>query len=453
VLRMLEQYIGPAVFRDGVRRYLDRHAFGSTETSDLWRALGEASELPIPEVMDGWIFHPGYPLIDVERTTENRVVLRQRRFLYLGDEPGPAEEPVWRTPVQLRIYGCGDRRERTLLSGGEAATYDMGRANWVLVNDGGHGFYRVRYAPDLLTLLLGALNHLEAIERFNLVNDAWAAVLAGLTPLTEYLDLTSHFRGERDKNVWSVIVGSFHTLNRIIDAEDRPRLAALVRDRLTPAASELGWRSQPGESELTGQLRGDLLRALGTVGDDTNIQARAAELFAGHPVDANTFAAIVSILAHAGDAARYTEFEQRFRTARTPQDEQRYLLALTGFRRPELIDKTLSRLLDGDVRTQDAPFVLRALLMSVDGRDKAWAFAEENWERLNHTWPPNGVRRVCEAVVGLASLDGERRVRAFFEAKKVKLGGKTLEQYLEQLHIVVRLREREAAALRQYLRR
>ena len=86
VLRMLEQYIGPEVFRDGVRRYLDRHAFGSTETADLWRALGEASELPIPEVMDGWIFHPGYPLIDVEKTPEGRVVLRQRRFLYLGDE-------------------------------------------------------------------------------------------------------------------------------------------------------------------------------------------------------------------------------------------------------------------------------------------------------------------------------------------------------------------------------
>ena len=68
VLRMLEQYIGPTVFRDGVRRYLDRHAFGNTETADLWCALGEASELPIPEVMDGWIFHPGYPLIDVEKT-------------------------------------------------------------------------------------------------------------------------------------------------------------------------------------------------------------------------------------------------------------------------------------------------------------------------------------------------------------------------------------------------
>ncbi len=452
VLRMLEQYIGPTVFRDGVRRYLERHAFGNTETADLWRALGEASELPIPEVMDGWIFHPGYPLIDVEKTTEGRVVLRQRRFLYLGDEPGPIEEPVWRTPVQLRfLEGEAGRPEQTLLSGGAAVTYEMGRAEAVLVNAGGHGFYRVRYAPDLLAPLLGALDRLEAIERFNLVNDAWAAVLAGLTPLTEFLDLTTHFRGERDKNVWSVMVGAFHTLNRIIGPADRRRLAALVRDRLTPAVVELGWRPRAGESELTGQMRGDLLRAFGTVGDDAGFQARAAELFADPSLDANVFAAVVAILAHIGDAARYEEFAERFRTARTPQDEQRYLLALAGFRRPELIEKTLARTLNGDVRTQDAPFVLRALLMSVDGRDHAWIFLQDNWERLNSLLPPNGIRRVCEAVVGLSTPESEQQVRAFFEAKKVNLGGKTLEQFLEQLRIVVRLREREGSALRIYL--
>jgi puromycin-sensitive aminopeptidase len=454
VLRMLEQYIGPDVFRDGVRRYLDRHAFGNTETSDLWRALGEASEQPIPEIMDGWIFHPGYPLIDVTRTAENRLVLRQRRFLYLGDEKGPAEEPVWRTPVQLRfLEPGGDRPEQTLLAGGEAVTFEMGRAGAALVNAGGHGFYRVRYAPDLLAPLLGALDRLQAIERFNLVNDAWAAVLAGPTPLTEYLDLTSHFRGERDKNVWAVIVGSFQTLGRIAEPEDRPGLAALVRDRLGPAASALGWRPAAGESELTGQLRGDLIRALGTLGDDANVQARAVEAFAVEAVDANVLAAVVAVLAHAGDAGRYAEFEKRFHEARTPQEEQRYLLALAGFRRPQLIEKTLARTLEADVRTQDAPFVLRALLLSVDGRERAWAYIEENWERINRLLPPHAVRRVVEAVVGLASAEGERRARAFFAAEKVNLGGRKLEEYLEQLHVVVRLREREGAALGAYLRR
>ncbi len=43
----------------------------------------------------------------------------------------------------------------------------------------------------------------------------WASVLAGLTPVTQFLELTKHFRGERDKNVWSVIVGAFQSLNRM----------------------------------------------------------------------------------------------------------------------------------------------------------------------------------------------------------------------------------------------
>ena len=58
VLRMMEQYLGADVFRAGVRLYLERHKFGSTETGDLWSALGEASEQPIPAIMDGWVFRP-----------------------------------------------------------------------------------------------------------------------------------------------------------------------------------------------------------------------------------------------------------------------------------------------------------------------------------------------------------------------------------------------------------
>ena len=62
------------------------------------------------------------------------------------------------------------------------------------------------------------------------------------------------------------------------------------------------------------------------------------------------------------------------------------------------------------------------------------------------------MRRLCEGVQALATPGWEQEVRAFFAERKVSLGGKTLEQYLEQLHIAVRLREREGAALRDYLR-
>jgi puromycin-sensitive aminopeptidase len=456
ILRMLEQHLGPDVFRAGVREYLTRHAYGNTETGDLWRALGDVARHPIPEIMDGWIFRPGYPLLSARREGD-QLVLTQQRFTYL---PEPATKGRWHVPVQVRLTAGGkDRTEKVLLTGDEARLGLPPGGEAVLVNEGGHGFYRVRYAPELLDRLLRRLpGGLAAIERFNLVNDCWAAALAGLMPVADYLDLTAHFRAERDKNVWAVLTGSLHALNRVVAAEDRPGLAGLVRDRAGPAAAELGWAPRPGEGELARQLRGDLLRALGTLGEDRAVQAEAAAVYSrylGDPasVDANVLAAVLPVLAHAGGRARYDEFLDRFRSARTPQEEQRYLYALAGFREPDLVGQTLARTLNGEVRTQDAPYVLRALLMSIHGRRPAWAFVKENWERMNREFPPTGVRRMCEGVIGLATPEDERDVRAFFAEQQVDLGGKTLAQYLEQLRVAVRLGEREGAALRGYLGR
>jgi puromycin-sensitive aminopeptidase len=447
---MLEQYMGADVFRAGVRAYLRRHAFGNTQTRDLWEALGSASHLPIPEVMDGWVFHAGYPLITAN-WEGGALVLRQQRFRYL---PLGGEDRLWQVPIQVRIETPGGSEvRRLLLDQREGRLLLPADAHLVLVNEGGHGFYRVRYERDLVERLLVRLPGLAAIERFNLVNDAWAAVLAGLTPLADYLDFTAHFRGERDRNVWSVLLGSFATLSRLIDEEDRPALQALVRDRLGPALAELGWQAGPSEDELTGQLRADLLRAAGTLGDDPAVQATAARLFAAGIADAGVQAAAVAVLAYTGDAARYDDFLARFRAAATPQEEQRYLLALAGFRPEALVDRTLQMALDGGVRTQDAPFLLRALLMGTHSRTHAWAFFQANWDHMSQAFPGPGIRRLCEGVLGLVTPEWEQQVIAFFRDRKINLGGKTLEQFLEQLHVLVRLRQREGAALREYLRR
>ena len=434
-----------------VHRYLDRHAYKNTETGDLWAALGEASDQPIPAIMDAWVFHPGYPVLSAEQVGEE-LVLRQQRFTYLPGE-GPAG-PGWRVPVQVRLVASDKSRVERFLLQDEVRLSLPPDFRAALVNEGGHGFYRVRYSSVLLERILTLLPEgLSAIERFNLVNDCWALVLAGQMALADYLDLTARFRGERDKNVWAVLIGSFSMLNRIIDDSDRPGLAALVRDRVGPAAAELGWEPRPGESELTQQLRGDLLRVLGTLGEDRSVQEKAAAVYTAEGAEPNVLAAAVAVLAHCGDEARYNEFLARFRAAKTPQEEQRYLYALAGFRPPPLVRQTLARTLSGEIRTQDAPFVIRSLLWSVHGRALAWSFFQENWERMEREFPPTGVRRMCEGVTGLATETWAREVNEFFRSRHIDLGGKTLEQYLEQLHIAVSLRQREGAALHAYLRR
>ena len=162
---------------------------------------------------------------------------------------------------------------------------------------------------------------------------------------------------------------------------------------------------------------------------------------------------MIAILARAGGEAEYAEFRERFRHARSPQEEQRYLYALAAFRQPELIAQTLQQTLDGEIRSQDAPFVVRAILASVWGRGLAWEFVKAHWETMRRLYPPSAFRRLFDGVGALARPEWEAEVRAFFPAHGIELGGKTLDQYLEQLRVAVRFREREAARVAAYLDR
>ncbi|HUK63315.1 MAG TPA: ERAP1-like C-terminal domain-containing protein, partial [Dongiaceae bacterium] len=372
---------------------------------------------------------------------------------------GASTPARWQVPVQLRLSAGGrDTVERVLLSEAEVRRPLPAGCDSVVVNEGGHGFYRVRYDAELLGRVLSRLPALAAIERYNLVNDAWAVTLAGLMPLTDYLDLTARFRDERDKNVWTILIGSLAMLNRLATPDARPGLEALVRDRVTPALTALGWDARTAEDELTRQLRGDLIRALGTLGNDRRVQTEAATRYDAHvrggaAVDPNVLPALIAVVAHAGEPARYTEFLERFRAATTPQEEQRYLYALTAFPQRDLVAQTLDRTINGEIRTQDAPFVVRTLLMTVHAREQAWEFVTRQWDTMDRLYPKHGTRRMAEGVTGLMMPELEAAVHRFFQERRIEFGGKVLEQYLEQLRVAVAMREREGAALAAYVAR
>ena len=65
VLRMIESWLGEEPFRDGIRGYMKAHAYSSSTTADLWRALEESSGKPVHELAAGWTEQPGFPVVRV----------------------------------------------------------------------------------------------------------------------------------------------------------------------------------------------------------------------------------------------------------------------------------------------------------------------------------------------------------------------------------------------------
>ncbi len=450
VLRMLEQYLGAEEFRKGIALYLRKHRFANTETGDLWDALAESSQQPVRTVMDSWILQPGFPIVHVGHSADGRgLQLKQRRFLYLDnpDEPGTQ---LWHVPVMVRAKTeRGVSSRRLLLAEKETTVEFDGKVQWAVVNEGGSGFYRVRYEPAMLAALTANLGELKPVERFGLVSDTWTATVAGLTPLSEFLKMARLFGAETDINVWRVFIGAFGYLDMIVDDADRPALAARAREMLAPLAARMGYEPRTGEDELQRQMRGMIIGALGTLGNDAGVQGRARELYAryedGGAVDRDLVPPVISILAFSGDEARYRDFKQKYKSAKVPQEEQRYLYALAGFRKLPLLRETMEMTINGEVRTQNAPYLLQSLTMNTTSRDEAWEFMKRNWETLVKKFPDAALPRMCEGIVGL--LTHESEVRSFFAVHKVKIGEKTIDQHLERLSIAVAFKKREGANL------
>jgi puromycin-sensitive aminopeptidase len=264
LLRMLEQYLGTERFREGIRRYLATHAYANTETSDLWDAIEAATGEPVRRVMDSWIWQGGFPLVSAAAGDELR--LAQRRFLFAGDDDGSR----WVVPLHVRQTANGKSTEAKLFLEGEDTTTPLAAPDAVVVvNADANGFFRVEYDGELLQRLAGpALAELTTAERYSLVDDAWASVVAGRLDAQTYCRFVRGFSDEPDLPVWEIVLAGLTWIDRFVEGQARERFRAYVRALVAPALERLGWEPRAGEDELTGELRGTLIRALGVLGRD-----------------------------------------------------------------------------------------------------------------------------------------------------------------------------------------
>ena len=442
-VRMLEQYLGADEFRDGVRHYLRHHSYANTETHDLWDALAESTGEPARDVMDSWIFQGGHPVVTATAGDDGTITLSQSRFRY----DGQPDDARWQVPVVAAVgTGAGERTERLVLE--DPVALDAESPAWTMVNPSADGFYRVAYEGDLLHRLLDGALDLDPLQRYVLVDDQWALTVANRLGVAEYLAFAERIAStEDDLAVWRRLAGTLATLDHMVSDYGRPGLQARAQEMAGPAWARVGWDPPPGENDRIGELRGVLARTLALCGNDGEAIARCRELMAADGVDPALAAAAIAVVAATGDEADYQEIRRRYENAPTPQLELRYLMALTGFDDPALMDRTLVATLDGTVRSQDAGFVLRGCLENRNHGPRAWAFVAEKWDDINQRIPSALVPRMLGGISALSTPELATEVEAFLEAHPVPQGPLIVAQHLERQKVNVQLRRRVQEAL------
>jgi puromycin-sensitive aminopeptidase len=462
VVRMIEHYLGADAFRDGVRRYMERHREGNAVAADLWRALGEASGADVARVAQAWIAQPGFPLVTLSRAGRTLRV-RQERFFADPRVPAAKRRQRWPVPLVVRLGGArADGVARALVqTASQSVSLPAPPPAWCFGNASAGGFYRVRHDPETQAALVGALQTLGAVERLALVGDQWALVRADRATIETFLDLADALEDEADHDVLDGVAGPLAVIDEQVvepGSAEQAALRAWIVRRFGPALDGLGWVAADDEPSEVRLRRAALVRLVGGIGESPAVLAEArrrlnAYLVARGALEPNLAEPVVSLAARSGDGALYDRYREVAAAARTPQEQRRFLLNLSSFRTQDTVQRTLDALLTPEIPTQDVAFLLMRLFGNPAGRDAAWRFLRRRWSALRKRIPPLMLARLVDATPALRTPRHAREVREFFRGHPLPEAARAVRQALERFRLNAELRRRTAPGVARWLRR
>ena len=75
VLNMLRNQLGPDLYRQCIKTWVERHKFGTVVTEDLRAVVEELSGRSFDQFFDQWVYHTGFPRLDVDYSWDERTKL------------------------------------------------------------------------------------------------------------------------------------------------------------------------------------------------------------------------------------------------------------------------------------------------------------------------------------------------------------------------------------------
>ncbi len=384
IITMIEAYLGEDKFREGIRAYMKKHAYGNTVSENLWAALQAQSGEPVTDIAHDFTLQSGVPLLVVEAMKceggNTTVKVRQDRFAV---DASKDQKLTWRVPVVAATAG-GTGETRAVVNG--AAELTVPGCGALTLNAGQTGYYRTLHTPEGFAALKADFAKLKLIDQLGLLHDTGALAMAGYRPVTDYLDIAQLVQPGADVELWGQVMGAYGWLRSLYRGEPgEDAFRAFMKSRLRPELDHLGWDAKDGEAPGAAILRSSLITSLVDLGDESVI-AEARKRFDGlmkyqGSLSGDMRSALTNAVAIAADEATWTQLVKSAANAPSPLEQRFYLRALTQVNDPGLAAKTLDYLLSPSVSKQLGPKLIGA--MAGNHPDLVWAFVLKHIDELS----------------------------------------------------------------------
>ena len=463
VLTMFERWLGPQQFRAGVRRYIERHAWGNATAEDFFAALAHSDEAVVP-ALRSFVERSGVPLLDVSLDCRGAPTLdvAQSRFRPAGAPPGPAER--WVFPACFDYGNATTARRQCALvrETRQSIALEGACPRWVVANRDGIGYFLPRLSAPLYAALPGAKRVLAAADYEPLLGDL--ALLAHNGAVGYPVALAFAAR-QADNDDLRAARRAFELVDdmpiELVAPAQRALFSAWIRRHFGARAHALGWLPRAGEPRETARLRAIALPMLATRGADAVLARQARELTVRWLGDRRVLPVeirrqVLRTAARTAGGAAPALFEDLRKAALATTDaNERYDLmqALGSFRAPALLDRALALSLDPALPIGESIQPLRHALELAPTRRRALAWMSEHMEALAARAPPTQ-QGFWPAWSADACTSTERsQFIALFAARADALdaGARTYRQALENIDLCLALRVAQQAPVNAFL--
>ncbi|MGZ4830115.1 MAG: M1 family metallopeptidase [Candidatus Angelobacter sp.] len=481
VLRMVEAYVSPDVFRRGVNVYLRKFLYGNATAEDFWTSLSAASGRPVDKIMPTFVDQAGEPLLTVKSSCLNapaekapavrkgkrsrrrpikpnpvtQVTVSQQRF-WANPTDSPKKDQLWMAPVCVKSGAAKPFCQ--ILSQKEQTLPLAGCSAWVFVNGSAAGYYRTQYdKADLQKLIAVAGTELTTAERISLLRDQAALVGSGQQSMATYLDLISAMNQDAQREIVESYLPTLDYVNSyVLAGTDATAFRAWVRSNFGPMMAKIGWTPGANENADTHTLRGDLIHILGMVGEDPETVRQAtsvAQQYLKDPnsVDASIAKDVLAVAARFGNEELFQQYVSAMGRMRSPEQFYNVAGALTAFRGPKIVEKVLELSVSDEVRNQDAAGLIARVLINSDNQKTGWEWVKAHWPAVEKKTTMSSGTEIVNSTRGFCSAEMNNDVQQFFTEHKVPSAERALKQSREDIEGCVKRRPRLQTELAQWL--
>lgn len=389
MLVMVRALLGDEAMRKGLKNYFAAHQYGNATGADLWQALGEASGMNVGQIMESWLEHPGYPVVEV-KVEDGKLMLNQQQF-FIGD--GEEKGRLWQIPLNANYNQAPAIFSEQSLVLGDYAQLRKQNGRPFRVNVGDNSHVIVKYDETLLNDILDHLDELGAIDQLQLLQDLRLLAEGRQISYAQIVPLLNRFKDSHSGIVNEMLYHVANSLKNFVQpaAKTERQLQQLFDQLSVKQVQRLGWLSQKDESNDDQLTRPIVLSAaLYAQNRDTIKQAQALfDQYQDHLAD---LPADIRGLVLANEVKNYGSQElfdtlladyQKTADAGFKQD---ICAALTKTQDDQLIAQLIDRFEDADtIKPQDLRAWFRGVLTNDHGQQAAWDWIQQEWSWLEKT--------------------------------------------------------------------